>query len=133
MLSADEFREFVPTVSGVPGSVTLGTASTDWQDEIYRTAFGQEHNFSVSGKVKKNAPYRLSVGYNNQNGVVKTNNYERFTFNGGISPKFFDNHLTVDLNVKVSYEDNQKVDESVVNNALRYDYPSCYDRKCNGC
>ena len=121
VLSADEFREFVPTVSGVPGSVTLGTASTDWQDEIYRTAFGQEHNFSVSGKVKKNAPYRLSVGYNNQNGVVKTNNYERFTFNGGISPKFFDNHLTVDLNVKVSYEDNQKVDESVVNNALRYD------------
>ena len=59
VLSADEFREFVPTVSGVPSSVTLGTASTDWQDEIYRTAFGQEHNFSVSGKVKKNAPYRL--------------------------------------------------------------------------
>ena len=101
--------------------MTLGTASTDWQDEIYRTAFGQEHNFSVSGKVKQNAPYRLSVGYTNQNGVIRTNNYERFTFNGGISPKFFDNHLTVDLNLKVSYENNKKVDESVVNNALRYD------------
>ena len=121
ILSADEFRQFVSTVSGVPASVTLGTASTDWQDEIYRTAFGQEHNFSVSGKVKQNAPYRLSVGYTNQNGVIRTNNYERFTFNGGISPKFFDNHLTVDLNLKVSYENNKKVDESVVNNALRYD------------
>ena len=121
ILSADEFRQFVPTVSGVPASVTLGTASTDWQDEISRTAFGQEHNFSVSGKVKQNAPYRLSVGYTNQNGVIRTNNYERFTFNGGISPKFFDNHLTVDLNLKVSYENNKKVDESVVNNALRYD------------
>ena len=121
ILSADEFRQFVPTVSGVPASVTLGTASTDWQDEIYRTAFGQEHNFSVSGKVKQNAPYRLSVGYTNQNGVIRTNNYERFTFNGGISPKFFDNHLTVDLNLKESYENNKKVDESVVNNALRYD------------
>ena len=121
ILSADEFRQFVPTVSGVPASVTLGTASTDWQDKIYRTAFGQEHNFSVSGKVKQNAPYRLSVGYTNQNGVIRTNNYERFTFNGGISPKFFDNHLTVDLNLKVSYENNKKVDESVVNNALRYD------------
>ncbi|EEF90241.1 TonB-linked outer membrane protein, SusC/RagA family, partial [Bacteroides cellulosilyticus DSM 14838] len=85
------------------------------------TAFGQEHNFSVSGKVKQNAPYRLSIGYTNQNGVIRTNNYERFTFNGGISPKFFDNHLTVDLNLKVSYENNKKVDESVVNNALRYD------------
>ena len=121
ILSTDEFRQFVPTVSGVPASVTLGTVSTDWQDEIYRTAFGQEHNFSVSGKVKQNAPYRLSVGYTNQNGVIRTNNYERFTFNGGISPKFFDNHLTVDLNLKVSYENNKKVDESVVNNALRYD------------
>lgn len=121
ILSADEFRQFVPTVSGVPGTVTMGSASTDWQDEIYRTSFGQEHNFSVSGKVKQNAPYRLSVGYTNQNGIVRTNNYERFTFNGGISPKFFDKHLSVDLNLKASYEDNTKVDESVVNNALRYD------------
>lgn len=121
VLSAEEFRQFVPTVTGVPGSVALGSAATDWQDEIYRAAFGQEHNFSVAGKVKNQAPYRLSVGYTNQNGVVKTNNYERFTFNGGISPKFFDQHLTVDMNVKVSYEDNRKVDESVVNNALRYD------------
>lgn len=121
VLSAEEFRQFVPTVTGVPGSGALGSAATDWQDEIYRAAFGQEHNFSVAGKVKNQAPYRLSVGYTNQNGVVKTNNYERFTFNGGISPKFFDQHLTVDMNVKVSYEDNQKVDESVVNNALRYD------------
>lgn len=121
VLSAEEFRQFVPTVTGVPASATLGSAATDWQDQIYRTAFGQDHNFSASGNVKKSAPYRLSVGYTNQNGVVKTNNYERFTFNGGISPKFFDNHLTVDLNMKVSYEDNQKVDESVVGNALRYD------------
>lgn len=121
ILSANEYRQFVPTVSGIPASVTLGTSSTDWQDKIYRTAFGQEHNFSVSGKVKQNAPYRLSVGYTNQNGVIRTNNYERFTFNGGISPKFFDNHLTVDLNMKVSYENNKKVDESVVNNTLRYD------------
>ncbi len=121
ILSANEYRQFVPTVSGIPASVTLGTSSTDWQDKIYQTAFGQEHNFSVSGKVKQNAPYRLSVGYTNQNGVIRTNNYERFTFNGGISPKFFDNHLTVDLNMKVSYENNKKVDESVVNNTLRYD------------
>lgn len=121
VLSAEEFRQFVPTVSGVPTSVVLGNASTDWQNEIYRTAFGQEHNFSVSGKIRQNAPYRISVGYTNQDGVIHTNNYERYTFNGGVSPKFFDKHLSADLNMKVSYENNQKVDESVVNNALRYD------------
>lgn len=121
VLSADEFRSFVPTVTGVPANVQMGEASTNWQDEIYRTAFGQEHNFSVSGKIDNAIPYRASLGYTNQNGVIKENNYERFTFSGGISPKFLDNHLTVDLNVKASYEDNQMVDGSVVNNALRYD------------
>ncbi|RRD89369.1 TonB-dependent receptor [Bacteroides heparinolyticus] len=121
VLSADEFRKFVPTVSGVPNNVTMGTTSTDWQDEIYRTAFGQEHNLSVSGRIKQKTPYRLSMGYTNQNGVIRTNSYERFTFNGGASPKFLDEHLSVDLNLKLSYEDNHKVDESVVNNTLRYD------------
>jgi len=121
VLSGDEFRSFVPTVTGVPANAELGTTSTDWQDEIYRTALGQEHNFSVSGNLKKKTLYRLSVGYTNQNGIVKTNNYERYTFSGGISPKFLDNHLSMNLNLKVSYENNRKVDESVVTNALRYD------------
>lgn len=121
VLSGDEFRSFVPTVTGVPTDAELGTASTDWQDEIYHTALGQEHNFSVSGNLKKKTLYRLSVGYTNQNGIVKTNNYERYTFSGGISPKFLDNHLSMNLNLKVSYENNKKVDESVVTNALRYD------------
>ena len=121
VLSGDEFRSFVPTVTGVPANAELGTTSTDWQDEIYRTALGQEHNFSVSGNLKKKTLYRLSVGYTNQDGIVKTNNYERYTFSGGISPKFLDDHLSMNLNLKVSYENNRKVDESVVTNALRYD------------
>lgn len=121
VLTADEFRRFVPTVTGVPADVEFGTAATDWQKEIFRTAFGQEHNLSLQGKLLHNAPWRVSTGYTNQNGIIKTNNYRRFTFSGGVSPKFFDEHLTFDLNVKLSYEDNSKVDDSVVNNALRYD------------
>lgn len=120
-LTAEEFRAFVPTVTGVPSSPSFGTSNTDWQDEIYRTAFGQEHNFSVSGKALNNAPFRLSLGYTNQNGIVDTNNYQRLTFNGGISPTFFDKHLKVDLNLKVSYEDDDKVPDSVTGNALSYD------------
>ena len=49
VLTADEFKAFVPTVTGVPANPTFGTANTDWQDEIYRTAFGTEQNISVSG------------------------------------------------------------------------------------
>ena len=120
VLSADEFREYVPTVTGVPSNAVYGTENTDWQDEIYRNSFSQEHNISVSGKTK-NMPYRASVGYTNQAGIIKNNDYQRLTFNGGVSPKFFEDHLSIDLNLKMSYESNDKVDDSVVGNALRYD------------
>ena len=120
VLSADEFREYVPTVTGVPSNAVYGTENTDWQDEIYRNSFSQEHNISVSGK-SKYMPYRASIGYTNQAGIIKNNDYQRLTFNGGVSPKFFEDHLSVDLNLKMSYESNDKVDDSVVGNALRYD------------
>lgn len=121
VLDAEEFKSFVPTVTGVPSNPSFGTASTDWQDEIYRPAFSQEHNLSISGKIKEKTPYRASIGYTNQAGVIRNNDYQRVTFNGGISPKFFDDHLSVDLNLKMSYESNDKVDDSVVSSALRYD------------
>lgn len=122
VLTADEFKAFVPTVTGVPANPQLGSANTDWQDEIYRAAFGTEQNISVSGKVKPiKAPFRVSLGYTNQNGIIETNNYQRISFGGNIAPSFFDDHLTANLNLKVSYENNKMVDNSVVGAALRYD------------
>ena len=122
VLTADEFREFVPTVTGVPANPQFGTANTDWQDEIYRAAFGTEQNLSIGGKIKAiNSPFRVSLGYTNQSGIIKTNNYQRFSFGGNIAPSLLDDHLTANINLKVSYEDNQDIDKSVVNNALRYD------------
>lgn len=122
VLSAEEFREFVPTVTGVPANPQFGTADTDWQDEIYRAAFGTEQNLSVGGKLKAiNSPFRVSLGYTNQSGIIKTNNYQRFSFGGNIAPSLLDDHLTANINLKVSYENNHDVDNSVVNNALRYD------------
>lgn len=120
-LTADEFRAYVPTVTGVPSNVVFGKENTDWQDEIYRTAIGTEHNVSASGNLMKSAPYRVSLGYTTQQGIIKTNNYNRYTFDGSISPTFFDKHLSVNVNLKASAENDRKVDHSVVNNALRYD------------
>ena len=121
VLSSDEFKAFVPTVNGVPSQPNFGTASTDWQDEIFRTAFGQEHNVSVAGSIKQQAPYRVSVGYTNQDGIIRTSNYERLTASGGIGSKFFGEHLSIDLNAKVSRENNNKVDNGVVGSAISYD------------
>lgn len=122
VLTAEEFKAFVPTVTGVPANPSFGSANTEWQDEIYRAAFGTEQNISVSGKVKPiKAPFRVSLGYTNQNGIIENNNYQRLSFGGNISPSFFDDHLTANLNLKVSYENNKMVDNSVVGAALRYD------------
>lgn len=122
VLSTEEYKAFVPGVTGVPSNVKLGEASTNWQDEIFRTAFGTEQNLSVSGKIKPiSSPFRVSLGYTNQNGIIKTNNYQRLSFGGNIAPSLLDNHLTANLNLKVSYEKSKSVDNSVVNNAMRYD------------
>lgn len=121
VLTSEEFKLFVPTVNGVPAQPNFGTASTDWQDEIFRTAFGQEHNVSVAGSIKQQAPYRVSVGYTNQDGIIRTSNYERLTASGGIGSKFFKEHLSIDLNAKVSRENNRKVDNGVVGSAMSYD------------
>lgn len=122
VLDADEFRKFVPTITGVPSDAVYGTASTDWQDEIYRTAFGTEHNLSVAGDIKAiTTPYRVSVGYTNQDGIIRTNKYQRFTAGLALTPKLLDDHLNLNLNAKFSYEHNNMVNNSVVVNALRYD------------
>jgi len=120
VLSADEYREMYTNKSAAPDGFELGTASTDWQKEIYRTAFGHEHNASITGAIKK-MPYRASVGYTNQDGIIKTNSYSRFSAGLGLSPKFFNKHLSVDLNIKASKENNDKVSSSVVGDAISFD------------
>ena len=80
VLSADEFREFVPTVSGVPGSVTLGTVSTDWQDEIFQTGFLTNNNVSITGATDKSKFY-LGLGYVMEEGSIKTEKLNKFTVN----------------------------------------------------
>lgn len=122
ILTAEQFREFVPTITGVPSDAVYGRYSTNWQDEIYRTAIGTDHNLSVTGKINPiHTPYRVSAGYTNQEGIIKNNDYERFTANVALTPSLLDNHLNINANVKFSYERDHQIDKSVVGNALRYD------------
>ena len=77
-------------------------ANTDWQDEIYRTAVSTDHNITVSGGLK-NMPYRVSLGYTNQQGILKTSSFERYTASVNLSPSLFDEHLKVNFNAKGMY------------------------------
>lgn len=77
----------LPSMPMLREAFKLGDVNTDWQDEIYRVAMGTDHNLSMTGALK-NMPYRVSVGYTNQNGTLKNNNYQRLNASIGLSPKF---------------------------------------------
>ena len=79
----------------------LGTANTDWRDLIYQQAFTTDNNIALRGGIKS-SPI-ASLGYLNQDGVLKRNNLNRYSVGLNLSPKFLDNHLSVNLNTKYSH------------------------------
>lgn len=121
VMTGDEYREYVTNLYGeekLPHE--LGTANTDWQDEIYRTAISHDHNITISGGLK-NMPYRVSLSYTNQNGIIKTSNFERFTASVNLAPAFFDNYLKFNINAKSMVAWNQYADGGVVGSAITMD------------
>lgn len=120
VLSADEYRKVFAQKANAPADFRLGTASTDWQREIYRTSAGTDHSISLTGN-PGNLPYRVSIGYTNQNGIIKENNYQRSNVSFGISPKFLDNHLSLDMNFKGIWETERPVPTGVIGSAISFD------------
>jgi TonB-linked SusC/RagA family outer membrane protein len=97
ILSASQFRSYIQANGDSAQIAQLGTANTDWQKEIYQTAVSNDNNLSISG-TSGFLPYRVSVGYDDQNGILKTNTLNRYTVGLNLSPSFFTDHLKVDLN-----------------------------------
>jgi TonB-dependent starch-binding outer membrane protein SusC len=120
VLSPSEFRAYV-NAHGTPSQIAImGQASTDWQKEVYDDAFSTDNNLSVSGSYK-NLPYRVSAGYLNQDGMLKTGNLQRTSVSITLNPRLFDDHLKVDLNLKGSASHSRFADESAIGNAVRFD------------
>ena len=106
--STDEFRGM------------LGKANTDWQDEIYRTALGTDNTISISGATAT-MPYRVSVGYMNENGLLKEGNMERYTVSTNLNPRFFDNKLKIDISLKGSSINNKFSNNGAIEAAMGFD------------
>ena len=106
MLSRAEFVNVINQFGTDNQKSLLGTANTDWNDEVYRTAFGTDNNLSVSGSIDKWLPFRVSVGYYNQSGLVRKDNVERWTGNVVLTPSFFQDHLKLTINAKGTLNNN---------------------------
>lgn len=127
MMTGDEVRAAVASLYGEDSDAykALGTENTNWQKEIYRLAPSYEANLSVTGKVGMGAagylPYRVSGGFIDQDGILKTGNMSRGTLALNLSPSFLEDHLTVALNGKGTFAKNRFANADAVGNALHYD------------
>lgn len=128
-LSGDELRATLTSI--YPENTTNGAyisqilnqypdQSTDWQNEIFQTGLSTDQNISISGKAGF-LPFRVSLGYNTEKGTLKTSKYDRYTGAINLSPKFFNDHLSVDINVKGSINKTRFADSGAVGAAAFYD------------
>lgn len=138
VLNADEYRSFIGNYYGTDSEAysklgSLTGEGTNWQDEIYHAAVSHDHNITVSGGLK-HMPYRLTVGYTNQEGILRTSDFERYTASVNLNPSFLDDHLTFNINAKVMHANTRYANTSAISAATRMDptqtvrnYDSMYD------
>ncbi len=120
VLSADEFRTLVNAQGTQSQKALLGTESTDWQDVIYHNAYFTDNNINFSGGLGS-LPYRLSLGYLNQNGLLKTDNLERTSLGLNLSPTFLNKSLSVNVNFKGSIGKSHFADQGAIGSAVFFD------------
>ena len=122
VLSPQEFRNYVQN-NGDPDQIALmGNANTNWQKEIYQTAVTTDNNLSLSGVAAQGKlPYRVSVGYLKQNGIVKTSEMERKYFGFNLNPSLLDDHLKIDINLKVAQTDTRFANTGAIGAAVSFD------------
>ena len=98
----------------------LGTEETDWQDEIYQTAIGHDHNLSLTGAIQS-LPYRVSLGYTDKNGILKGDNFRRLTGSINLNPSFLDNRLQFNIGLKGVNTKNQFANRAAIGSAVAFD------------
>lgn len=117
LLDPDQFRQVVRREA--PQQVgALGSAETDWQDQVFRQTFAQQHNVSFA-KSYETSSLRLSLGYLDQEGAVQTSSTERISGSVKYNQQFLDDQLNVRANLKGAKTENA-FEPGVVGNAISF-------------
>jgi len=126
VLSADEYRDYIKTTYGENSAAFkgLGEFNTDWQKEIYRVGLNHDHNVSLSGGLSNKTvsmPYRVSLGYTGQQGILKGSDYRRFTGGFSLNPSFLKDHLTFNINGKYAWSHTNRGGQDAIDAAFSMD------------
>ncbi len=118
VLSAQQFRDVVG--ERFPDKVSaLGDANTDWQDAVLEQALGQQHSVSFSGGSASGEQFRFSLGYQSEEGVVRTSRTQRTSLSAKYTRPFLDDRLTLDANLRGS-KTNDQFAPSVIETATSF-------------
>jgi TonB-linked SusC/RagA family outer membrane protein len=120
VLNGDQVRQIVNTLGNSTQKSQVGSTNTNWQDQIYQTAFASDNNISFTGGIS-NLPYRVSIGYLNQTGILKTDNLMKNSAAFVLNPVLFDNHLKIDINLKGSIEKYRFASQGAIGTAVFFD------------
>ena len=125
VMDGDQYRAFATQLykgnaREEAAMAALGDANTDWQDEIYRTAWSHDHNVTLAGAIG-NLPYRISLGYTDQQGILKTSDFKRYTAALNLNPSLLNDHLTLNLNAKGMWAKTQYANTGAIGAAVSYD------------
>ena len=120
VLNATQFK-YAVQATGVSDYISrLGSNDTDWQNEIYETARAQNNSFSVSGGLL-NMPFRASLGYTDQDGILMGDNFNRMTGSFNIAPSLLDGDLRASLNVRFVRSENDFANRGAIGSAVFFD------------
>ena len=121
-LSPDEFRGYIDSRydDTHPASSLLGEENTDWQDEIYQDGFAMDHNLSLNGHFG-DMPYRVSLGLTTKEGILKTDEFNRFTWGVNLNPGLFNNTLQFNLTAKGMRDENHFANQGAIGSSVVYD------------
>ena len=114
------FAENGTITKDADGNYVYDGVDTNWQDEIFHTAFQTDQNVSVTGQAGS-VPFRVSFGYNNEDGTLRESNFERYTGSISLTPKLFQDHLSITLNAKGTIANNKYGADGAIGSAVFYD------------
>jgi TonB-dependent starch-binding outer membrane protein SusC len=120
MLNPTEFRELYKLTQSEANHTTLGNNETDWKSLILRNAFATDNNLSFSGGIK-NLPYRISLGYFGQQGMINGGGLDRGSLGINLNPTFLNNTLKVNINARGSSTRTRFTDEGAIGAANTFD------------
>lgn len=120
VMNSNQFRNLVNQMGNAQAQSLLGPANTDWQQQIFSPATGQEYYASGNGQWR-NVPLRISLGYTNQDGILQRDNFKRVTANLNLRPSFMENQLKFDINLMANYVENFFANRGAIGSAIIFD------------